>query len=213
MKCMLCGKENPEDALYCGGCGWPQKKQKSSRGGRIIAFGMAAVVLLAALAVIFFAPAKTDPAAPTSGEDAVTEPAAGTPTEPTATEPTDSEEPEPPAALDRYGEKVAETFVVLYWENDMPTLETLVEYHLFNYLEEELDTGRPLACTAKAGQSAPCDSERIMSLQMSLGVNITEAYAVTVDYETAEKSGSTVVTVGKVDGSWVVISYVPFYDD
>ncbi|MBQ6430286.1 MAG: zinc ribbon domain-containing protein [Oscillospiraceae bacterium] len=204
MKCMLCGKENPDDALYCGGCGWPQKKQKKSHGGLIVAVGMAAVLLLAAIAFLFFRPAKTEPAAP--AETSV-------PTQETAAEPSAEPSEEAPAVLDRYCEKVAETFVELYWENDMPTLETVVEYHLFNFLEDELDTGRSLPCTAEAGQFAPCDADRVMGLQMSLGVNIAEAYSIRVNYETPEKTGSTEVTVGKVDENWVVISFAPFFED
>lgn len=210
MKCMLCGRENPDDALYCGGCGWPQKKRKSGSGRWIVLAGVLAVLLIAAAAVIFFRPSKTEPAAP--AQAAV--PASETASEATAIADAPTEaSAEMPAALDPYCEKVAQTFVKLYWENDMPTLETLVEYHLFNYLEEELDIGRYVACTAETGEFAPCDADRVMSLQMSLGANITEAWSVRVNYATAEKTGSTEVAVGKVDGSWVVVSFAPFIED
>lgn len=192
MKCMLCGRENPDDAFYCGGCGWPQKQQKGGFNWKLVLVGVLVVAVLAAAAVIFLRPAPA--AQPVETQTPATEPTAQ------------------PLSGERY-ELVAKTFVETYWNNDMPTLETLVEYHLFNYLEEELDTGSPVDCAARATQSAACDGDRIMDLQMVLGVTITEAYAVTVDYTTPEKSGSIVVTVGMVDGAWVVVSYVPFYAD
>lgn len=33
MFCTKCGMENPEDAVFCGGCGKPMKKPKASAGG------------------------------------------------------------------------------------------------------------------------------------------------------------------------------------
>lgn len=197
MKCMLCGRENPDDALYCGGCGWPQKTQKQRGGWRIALLGILAVLLIAAAVFIFFRPAADEPR--------------NLPAETSA--PTEAASADALAAPKTYYERVAEVFVETYWDNDMPTLESLMEYHLFNYLEEELDTGRQVPCTAEAVQSAPCDADRIMGLQMTLGATISEAYAVRVNYETEVKSGNIEVTVGMVDGNWVVISYVPFYAD
>lgn len=183
MKCMLCGRENPDDALYCGGCGWPQKKQKSGGGWKIAVLGIVAVLLIAAAVFIFFRPA-----------------------------------PPPPAEPMQPYELVAKTFVETYWNNDMPTMETVVEYHYFSYLETELDTGRALDCTAKAGQSTPCDHDRILDIEMALSFMggydvVTEAYTVQVSYEADGQPGSTEVTVGKIGEDWLVVSYRPFYAD
>lgn len=197
MKCMLCGRENPDDALYCGGCGWPQKTQKGGRGWLVAVLGIVAVLLIAAAVFIFFRPAADEPR--------------NLPAETSA--PTEAASADALAAPKTYYERVAEVFVETYWDNDMPTLESLTEYHLFNYLEEELDTGRQIPCVVEAVQSAPCDADRIMGLQMTLGVTITEAYAVRVNYENEVKSGNIEVTVGMVDGNWVVVAYVPFYAD
>ena len=183
MKCMLCGRENPDDAGYCGGCGWPQKTQKSGSAWSVAVLGIVAVLLIAAAIFIFFRPAPTAPV-----------------------------EPAAPYEL------VAETFVETYWNNDLPTMETLVEYHLFSYLEEELDVGRASACDAHAVQSAPCDSDRVLDIEMTLSFmggydNVDEAYVVTVSYEAEPKTGSTEVTVGRIGERWVVVSYRPFYAD
>ena len=199
MKCMLCGRENPDDALYCGGCGWPQKKQKGGRGWLVAVLGIVAVLLIAAAVFIFFRPGKADDAEKATAAEPAVE---------TAEAPSEAS-----AAPKTYYETVAEVFVETYWDNDLPTLESLTEYHLFNYLEEELDTGRQIPCAAEAVQSAPCDADRIMGLQMTLGVTISEAYAVRVNYENEVKSGNIEVTVGMVDGNWVVVAYVPFYAD
>ena len=183
MKCVLCGRENPDDALYCGGCGWPQKKQKSGGGWKIAIIGIVLVLLIAAAVVIFFRPA-----------------------------------PEPEAAPLTPYELVAKTFVETYWNNDLPTMETVVEYHYYSYLETELDTGTSVACSATAEQSVPCDANRILDIEMALSFmggydTITEAYTVTVNYEAGELIGSTEVTVGKIGEDWLVVSYRPFYAD
>lgn len=194
MKCMLCGRENPDDAHYCGGCGWPQKEQKSGGGWKIAVLGCIAVLLIAAAVVIFFRPA----AAPQTPQLATTEP---------------TETEEAAAPLTPY-ELVAKTFVETYWNNDLPTMETLVEYHYYSYLEEELDLGRAVGCTASVRQSVPCDDEQILDIEMAISFmggseKVTEAYVVTVDYE-AEQSGSTEVKVGRIKDDWVVVSYRPF---
>ena len=188
MKCMLCGRENAEDALYCGGCGWPQKKQKGGGGWKIALFGMLAVALIAAAVVIFFRPS----AAPAAEE--------------------------PPAEPLAPYELVAKGFVETYWENDLPTMETLVEYHYYSYLEDELDTGRAVECAASVEQSMPCDDDRILDIEMALSYmggydTVTEAYTVSVRYEAGEENGSTEVTVGKIGEDWVVVAYRPFYAD
>ncbi len=206
MKCMLCGRENPDDALYCGGCGWPQKKQKGG-GWKIVAIGAVVIALLAAAAVILFRPAAAK-AADTSNERSAAE---------TVASETAASEPAAAEPLTPY-ELVAKTFVETYWNNDLPTMETVVEYHYYSYLENELDTGRALDCTAETGQSAPCDDARILDLEMALSFmgsyeNVKEAYVVTVNYETPERTDSTEVTVGRIGENWVVISYRPFDAD
>ena len=183
MKCVLCGRENPDDALYCGGCGWPQKKQKGGRGWLVAVLGIVAVLLIAAAVFIFFRPAP----------------------------------PEPVEPLAPY-ELVAQTFVETYWNNDMPTMETVVEYHYFSYLEDELDTGRPVACEAVAERSVPCDDGTVLDVEMALSFiggydTVTEAYDVTVRYTADGQPGSTDVTVGKIGDRWVVVKYRPFYAD
>ena len=183
MKCMLCGRENPDDALYCGGCGWPQKQQKGGGKWKIAILGIVLVLLLAAAAVIFFRPAAEPEAAP----------------------------------LTPY-ELTAKTFVETYWNNDMPTMETVVEYHYYSYLEEELDTGRAVECSAAVEQSVPCDADRILDIEMALSFmggydNVAEAYVVTVSYTAGEQTGSTEVTVGRIGEDWSVVGYRPFYAD
>lgn len=173
MKCMLCGKENPDDALYCGGCGWPQKNEKK-RSALPVILGIVAVLLIAAAVVFFFRPGEP---------------------------------------LTPY-ETVAETFVETYFRNDLPTMETLMQYDLYSYMEEELDIGREIPCSAEVKGSVQCDDEKILDIEMTLSFmggydTITEAYTVTVDYE-AEENGSTEITVGKIGESWVVVNYRPF---
>lgn len=175
MKCMLCGRENPDDALYCGGCGWPQKAQKKSGGWKIAVVGILVVALIAGAVLFFCRPTQKEPY-----------------------------------------ETIAEAFVETYWQNDMPTMETLVEYSLFSYLEDEIDTGSPVSCTAEARQSVPCDADRILDIEMALSFmgtydTITEAYTVAVDYTADGRPGDTEVTVGKIGEDWVVVSFRPFY--
>lgn len=179
MKCMLCGRENPADALYCGGCGWPQKKEKK-RSVLPVVLGIIAVLLIAAAIVLFFQPGEP---------------------------------------LTPY-EAVAKTFVETYFHNDLPTMETVVQYDLYSYMEEYLDTGKTASSfSAAVVKSEPCTEARILDIEMSLSFmggydTITEAYTVTVDYQAVvdgtEENSSTEVTVGKIGESWAVVSYRPF---
>ena len=64
----------------------------------------------------------------------------------------------------------------------------------------------------------PCDDDRILDIEMALSYMggydpVAEAYAVTVDYEAGEQSGSTEITVGRIGEDWVVVAYRPFYAD
>ncbi|MBO2527280.1 MAG: hypothetical protein CW335_03755, partial [Clostridiales bacterium] len=116
-------------------------------------------------------------------------------------------------------ETVAKTFVETYFRNDLPTMETLVQYDLYSYMEDELDTGKAGTCSATVVKTELCTEDRILDIEMSLSFmggfdTVTEAYTVTVDYQAVvdgtERNSSNEITVGKIGESWTVVSYRPF---